>query len=75
MSEKKVLEKKSKIDIRHPPLRRFETKEALIKLEKKLGGKVLSYFVRSSWSMVQGDVKYFYANLKRIGHQKNYTLS
>lgn len=63
-------ESKPKVIIRKPPLVWKETQELLTKIESKLGGKILSYYVAPDWQMAQDDVKYFYSHLKTFGHQK-----
>ncbi len=56
--------------IKTPPLVWDNTQNLLALAEKKLGGKVVSYYMSGGWSMVQDDVKYFYSHLEKIGRQE-----
>lgn len=53
-----------------PPIVWKETQQILSMIEKKLGGKVVTYYISPGWQMVQDDVKYFYSHLKNIEHQQ-----
>lgn len=63
-------EPKSRVVIKKPPLVWTETQDLLSRIEKKLGGKVVSYYVGPDWQMAQDDVKYFYSHLKNFGWQE-----
>lgn len=59
-------------NIKRPPLVWEKTQNLLGRIESKLGGKILSYYVAPSWQIAQDDVKYFYSHLKKFGRQKKF---
>ena len=61
---------KKPTEIKHPPLVYDKTQGLLAEIEKKLGGRVVSYYIHPGGGMVQDDVKYFYSHLKNIGRQE-----
>ena len=58
------------IPIKKPPLVWKETQGLLEKIEKKLSGKVVNYYVVPGFQIAQDDVKYFYSHLKKVGYQE-----
>ncbi len=58
----------AKPQIKFPPLVWENTQSLIKQLETNLGGKVVTYYVNRGFRMVDDDVKYFYAHLRKIGH-------
>lgn len=70
----RAADQRNGIDIKRPPVLFNETQKCIAALEKKLDGKLITYWNGPNGSVCQNDVVGFHELLKRVGRQKHIYL-